>query len=122
MLSCMPVATFAAAVVAGDVKALSRISGVGKRTAERLALELRDKVSNIALAEGTAMPGALRGGSSFSDGTMEAMRDAALALEQLGFKSEAVNKVLCELVSGMEEKDITSEKLLRQGILALNGR
>ena len=122
VLSCMPVATFAAAVVAGDVKALSRISGVGKRTAERLALELRDKVSNIALAEGTAMPGALRGGSSFSDGTMEAMRDAALALEQLGFKSEAVNKVLCELVSGMEEKDITSEKLLRQGILALNGR
>lgn len=122
VLSCMPVATFAAAVVAGDVKALSRISGVGKRTAERLALELRDKVSNIALAEGTAMPGALRSGSSFSDGTMEAMRDAALALEQLGFKSEAVNKVLCELVSGMEEKDITSEKLLRQGILALNGR
>ncbi len=122
VLSCMPVANFAAAVVAGDVKALSRISGVGKRTAERLALELRDKVSNIALAEGTAMPGALRGGSSFSDGTMEAMRDAALALEQLGFKSEAVNKVLCELVSGMEEKDITSEKLLRQGILALNGR
>ena len=122
VLSCMPVATFAAAVVAGDVKALSRISGVGKRTAERLALELRDKVSNIAPAEGTAMPGALRGGSSFSDGTMEAMRDAALALEQLGFKSEAVNKVLCELVSGMEEKDITSEKLLRQGILALNGR
>ena len=122
VLSCMPVATFAAAVVAGDVKALSRISGVGKRTAERLALELRDKVSNIALAEGKAMPGALRSGSSFSDGTMEAMRDAALALEQLGFKSEAVNKVLCELVSGMEEKDITSEKLLRQGILALNGR
>ena len=122
VLSCMPVATFAAAVVAGDVKALSRISGVGERTAERLALELRDKVSNIALAEGTAMPGALRSGSSFSDGTMEAMRDAALALEQLGFKSEAVNKVLCELVSGMEEKDITSEKLLRQGILALNGR
>ena len=47
VLSAMPAASFCAAVSAEDVKALSRINGVGKRTAERLIVELRDKLVNI---------------------------------------------------------------------------
>ena len=45
VLSGMTTEQFAAAVVRADVKALSKIKGVGKKTAERIALELRDKVS-----------------------------------------------------------------------------
>ena len=44
ILSGMPVETFRAAVAGGDVKLLSRISGIGKRTAERMVLELHDKL------------------------------------------------------------------------------
>ena len=44
MLSGMAVSHFKSAVVNGDVAAISKISGVGKKTAERIVLELKDKV------------------------------------------------------------------------------
>ena len=47
VLSAMPAANFCAAVVSGDVKTLSRINGVGKRTAERLIVELKDKLGDL---------------------------------------------------------------------------
>ncbi len=47
VLSCMPITTFCQAVAEGDIKALTRISGFGKRSAERLVVELREKVSEI---------------------------------------------------------------------------
>ena len=48
ILGAMPVDTFCAAVRAGDIKMLSRIPGIGKRTAERLVVELRDKLGSIS--------------------------------------------------------------------------
>ena len=44
VLSGMPVEQFKSAVVAGDIAGLSRIKGLGKKTAERIVLELKDKV------------------------------------------------------------------------------
>ena len=46
VLSGTSVTGFCAAVAAGDVKALSAISGVGRKTAERMVMELRDKLHN----------------------------------------------------------------------------
>ena len=45
VLSTMPVSAFCAAIATNDIKAISRINGIGKRTAERLVVELRDKLS-----------------------------------------------------------------------------
>ncbi len=108
VLSAMPVDNFNAAVLAGDVRALSRISGIGKRTAERMVLELKDKLGDYFSGDQAAVAAAP--GSA----------DAALALEQLGFKRAAINDVLKELCAKLPADEQTSENLLRQALLKLN--
>ena len=105
VLSAMPAANFCAAVASGDVKSLSRINGVGKRTAERLIVELKDKLSGID----PAMP------ESGSAGA-----DAAAALEQLGFRKDLVNKTVNALLAELPEKERTTENLIRAALLRLN--
>lgn len=107
VLSSMPVASFCGAVASGDVKALSRISGVGKRTAERLVVELKGRLEG---ADPAAAAPAI--GSEAAD--------ACAALEQLGFKRDAVNKVVNALLNELPDEEKTTENLLRKAIGRLN--
>ena len=68
VLSGLSVRDLKAAVAAGDVKRLGGISGIGKKTAERLVLEMRDKLGKAELTEALAGGGApsTRGGRSIS--------------------------------------------------------
>lgn len=50
VLSCLRIADFAAAVVNSDIDQLTRIPGIGKKTAERLVMELRDKMKRLVTA------------------------------------------------------------------------
>ena len=79
ILSGMNVVAFRGAVANGDVKALSQISGVGKKTAERIVVELRDKVGAAGAWEASSAKRAL----SPAD---QKMNDAILALIALGYK------------------------------------
>ena len=110
VLSSMPVANFAAAINCGDVKTLSRINGVGKRTAERMIVELKGKL------EGTGSS-AIRPVADSKAASQ--LNDAALALEKLGFKRDAINKTLNILVAEIPPEEQTSEKLLRAAIMKL---
>ncbi len=95
-LSGMTTEQFAAAIVRSDVKALSKIKGVGKKTAERIVLELRDKVSKDyeAVGETDVVTSAAK-----SEGANE---DAVLALMTLGYtKQEAEAAVLRVQKDGM---------------------
>ena len=56
ILSGMESARFVAAIITGDVNALVKLPGVGRKTGERLVLELRDKVQAWQLQYGTSMP------------------------------------------------------------------
>lgn len=108
VLSTMPAGNFSTAIASGDVKAISRISGIGKRTAERLIVELKGKLDLAGGSDGSqALP------------SNDAVNDAALALEQLGFKRDAINKTLNVLVSEIPIEEQTSEKLLRAAIMKL---
>lgn len=111
ILSGMSVANFCDAVANRDVKALSRISGIGKRTAERMVLELHDKLEDLGFAAS---------GSASPAGNLESINDAALALEQLGFKHDAVRKTLQSLVAELPEAEQTTENLLRAALAKLN--
>jgi Holliday junction DNA helicase RuvA len=87
VLSGMPVAAFKTSVVQGDVASLSRIKGLGKKTAERIILELKDKVGVTETWQDAAA------------GQMSApAADAELALIALGYKQvdsrKAVRKAL----------------------------
>lgn len=79
ILSGMNVVAFRGAVAGSDVKSLSQISGVGKKTAERIVVELRDKVGAAGTWEAASAKHAL----SASD---QKINDAVLALMALGFK------------------------------------
>jgi len=79
VLSGISVTAFRGAVASGDLKSLSKISGVGKKTAERIVLELKDKIG---------MAGAWEAASAKHSLSPDEQRinDAVLALVALGFK------------------------------------
>jgi Holliday junction DNA helicase RuvA len=94
VLSGISVAAFRGAVANNDVKALAQISGVGKKTAERIVVELKDKIGAAGAWEAASAQRAL----SEED---QKVNDAALALMALGFKQieahDAVRKAQATL-------------------------
>lgn len=87
VLSGTSVASFKAAVVAGDIAALSRVKGIGKKTAERIVVELKDKVGIAAAWEAA---------SAGHAPTPEEVKvnDAVLALIALGYKQVDAHKAV----------------------------
>jgi len=86
VLSGTTPASFQAAVANGDVKALSGISGVGKKTAERIVVELRDKLGDgMVIDSGSGAP------ISVED---QKMADAIAALEALGSKPKDAQEAI----------------------------
>ncbi len=79
VLSGMNVTALRGAVANGDVKALSQISGVGRKTAERIVVELKDKIGAAGAWEAMSAQRSL----SAAD---QMINDAVLALMALGFK------------------------------------
>jgi len=79
ILSGISPAAFRGAVANGDVKALAQISGVGKKTAERIVVELKDKIG----AAGAWEAASAQRGLSAAD---QKVNDGVLALIALGFK------------------------------------
>lgn len=90
------------AVARGDVAKIQRAQGVGKRTAERVVLELRDKIGEIAPA-GAVTP--------TSDGTADAFLAARDGLVGLGFSLDEAEAALSDAPS-----DATAESLIRFGL------
>jgi Holliday junction DNA helicase RuvA len=79
VLSGISVVAFRGAVAKGDIKSLSQISGVGKKTAERIIVELKDKIGAAGAWEASSAQRSL----SPED---QKINDAVLALMALGFK------------------------------------
>ncbi|HEY0791666.1 MAG TPA: Holliday junction branch migration protein RuvA [Chthoniobacterales bacterium] len=106
VLSGLTVTQFKAAVAQQDVTALARVKGVGKKTAERMVLELKDKVG-VAEAWQTAVAGK----------TDQRLNDALMALLSLGFKQVEVQKALHQ-VHG-QRPEAATEELIRYALKLL---
>jgi holliday junction DNA helicase RuvA len=102
ILSGISVIAFRGAVGAGDAKSLSQISGVGKKTAERIIIELKDKIGAGGVLEAQSAHRALTPDE-------QKINDAVLALVALGYKPaeahETVRSALALLgpAAGLEE-------------------
>jgi Holliday junction DNA helicase RuvA len=90
VLSGMSVTNFKAAVVNSDVASLARISGLGKKTAERIVLELKDKLGVAAAWEAASATHA-------PTPEQERTNEAVLALIALGYKQIDAHKAVREL-------------------------
>jgi len=112
ILSGMNIVALRGAVAGGDVKALSQISGVGRKTAERIIVELKDKIGAAGVWEAASAGRAL-------SATEQRINDAVLALVALGFKQpeahEAVRATLALLGETASVEDLVRACLKRGG-------
>jgi Holliday junction DNA helicase RuvA len=109
ILSNIQPAPLAQALAQGDIHKLSAIPGIGKKTAERLVLELKDKAGKLnpaplPVSEARAIP------------TEDVMDDVVSALLNLGYKEQQVRKALAGLDAA---GGATVEELLKQALRIL---
>ena len=113
ILSCMNVTSFCQAVASNDLKSLKKISGVGPKSAERILVELRDKVQQIAPET------AFTGGAAPAK-TDKAVEDAILALGQLGFQGPKFQKLVSDVALELPEEQRSTENIIRKALQTLN--
>jgi Holliday junction DNA helicase RuvA len=99
---------FARLVQAGDVVALTKIPGIGKKTAERIVVELRDRVDGLSSLPGTALPGAAA--------PLDAAGEATVALQQLGYKPVEVTRLVQKVAVDGDSAEAIIRKALRAAL------
>jgi len=87
ILSGSSISELSLAIAGGDAKRIAAIKGVGKKTAEKICVELRDKVSVLEARSAAGKPV-----STF-------VRDAVLALDALGFGEEKASKMVSDVLA-----------------------
>jgi len=110
VLSGVSTNDFARLVQTGDVVALTKIPGIGKKTAERMVVELRDRVDGLT----TALPGS---GVQAQGAPLDPAGEATVALQQLGYKPAEVTRLVQKVVA---EGD-TAESIIRKALRAALG-
>ncbi len=102
LLSLGSVAEIALAIGRGDLEYLTKVSGIGKKTAERIVVELREKMSKEQKSFGEVIVG----------GDNQAVTDATEGLITLGYSAMQARDVIKQL----DVKNKTSEQLLREAL------
>lgn len=108
LLSGMMASEFVECVQEGDVQTLVRVPGIGKKTAERLILEMRDRLDEWAVVDTKLDDGA---GSSRAM-ARETARDAETALISLGYKPQDAAKA----ISQVQGKDLELSALIKEAL------
>ncbi|WP_233841045.1 Holliday junction branch migration protein RuvA [Dyella sp. 2HG41-7] len=108
VLSGVSTQEFARLVQTGDIVALTKIPGIGKKTAERMVVELRDRVDGLgAHAPGiSAAPGA----------PLDPAAEATVALQQLGYKPAEVTRLVQKVASAGDDAEAIIRKALRAAL------
>ncbi|HJO95448.1 MAG TPA: Holliday junction branch migration protein RuvA [Victivallales bacterium] len=113
ILSSSNVRSLCEAIVNVDIKTISKINGLGKKSAERLVIELKDKIHTIS-------PEAAYGEQTVSKSLTKQAEAAMLALVQLGFKQETARKIIKKISSELSETELNSENIIRLALQHLN--
>ncbi len=107
VLGSMPLSDLRLAILTGDLAALSRAPGIGKKTAQRIALELKDRVAQDALASGVKVDDfVLDSGEALAQ---DALGEAMQALKALGYSPQEAAAAL----KGVKGQGDTADELIR---------
>jgi Holliday junction DNA helicase RuvA len=106
ILSALPVSDLVSAIQSGDIEKLESVPGVGKKTAGRMVLELKDKAAKLhpGLAHSTEAP---------SGGQDAAFDDALSALTNLGYRAQDAKEALKQ-VRKSHEGPVSLQDLIRE--------
>jgi len=99
---------FARLVQAGDVVALTKIPGIGKKTAERIVVELRDRLDGVSGVPGAAPRAA--------GAPLDAAGEATVALQQLGYKPVEVSRLVQKVAAEGDDAEAIIRKALRAAL------
>ncbi|MBO6795034.1 MAG: Holliday junction branch migration protein RuvA [Balneolaceae bacterium] len=108
ILSGLPASNLIAAITGADAVALSRVPGIGKKTAERIIVELREKLKSFDT-------GSTSGTTNAQAGVFE---EAAQALQALGFKQKESEQAAMAVINAGEVSD--SSAVIRKSLSLLN--
>ena len=114
ILSGMDGDTFARCVADGDTASLTRLPGIGKKTAERLVMEMRDRLAALPGAGGAGLP---MPGSGKAIPPADPVSEAVSALIALGLKPQEASR----RVAAIEGDGLPPEELVRQALRGMAG-
>lgn len=106
ILSALKVDELHTVIATGDVAALKSVKGIGAKTAQRIIVDLKDKIKG---GDDTLL--------SLTSGNAEVRQEAAAALAMLGFQPQAVSKALQRLFA--EEPSLTAELAVKKALKML---
>lgn len=110
VLSSMSDQEFADCIFHEDVTLLTRVPGVGRKTAERLIIDMRDKIKTIKEQPIAGEPGSAR------PAQQDPVSEAVSALMSLGYKSQEASR----LVRNIETRDMTTEEIIREALRSMS--
>jgi len=112
ILSSMELPTFVQCIHNNDLKKLIRIPGVGKKMAERLVVEMRDRLSNLRSSTTASPTAPATNTGSLTQGITSPVEDAISALIALGYKPADATR----WVQAVAEDGLSSEVLIRRAL------
>lgn len=112
ILSGMDAQQFARCVRQEDITTLTRLPGIGKKTAQRLVMEMRDRLD----AAPTGAPSGIASSSLTDGGGQSALNDAVGALIALGYKPADANR----MARVADDETKTSEEIIRAALKSMN--
>jgi Holliday junction DNA helicase RuvA len=113
ILSNIEITEFALAVITDDVSKIIKIPGIGKKSAQRIILELKDKLKEQELAEAE---GQEQTKTSKQEKNNEAEEEAIAALQILGYSKKEIEKAFEKLAN----KNVSVEELIKKGLTILS--
>lgn len=114
ILSAMSANEFVSAVDQADALALTRIPGVGKKTAERLVIEMRDRLKNLTILQNVSQP-TTQAGEAVAVPQVSAsqiQQSAIDALVALGYKTAQAEK----MVKAVQDPEASLEAIIKQAL------
>ncbi|OKZ56629.1 MAG: Holliday junction DNA helicase RuvA [Clostridium sp. 26_21] len=110
MLSCIEPSDFAIAVISNDIKVLTKVPGIGNKSAQRIILELKDKLKEEQLEE------KLKDSSKKTKDNSENINEAISGLMVLGYSKKDIEKAFEHL----DIDNLSIEDLIKKGLILLS--
>ncbi|MBN1867605.1 Holliday junction branch migration protein RuvA [Candidatus Sumerlaeota bacterium] len=117
VLSTITIAELVSAIRLGNVAALTRIPGIGRKRAERLILELKDRVKDFPASSSHAAAATSPAPSAPPEGLEpDLFQDAVAAMESLGFKPAVASRCVASAMRAASDDDLAVEDLVKMAL------